>query len=336
MMNSIQAPIGIGLVGTGYAAKVRAEVVNAEPRAKLIGIAGNTPEKVQAFANTHQTQQFQNWQALINSSDVDLVIIANLNSVHAEIARAALFAGKHVVVEYPLALDVSTAESLIALANNKQRLLHVEHIELLGGVHQSLLATLPQIGIPFYARYATVTPQRPAPEKWTFNHTQFGFPLIGALSRLHRFTTTFGPVTQVSCQTNYIPMPDRDPAYYSTCMCSAQFQFANGLLLDIVYGKGEALWTPERKLEIHGDRGAIIFNGDQGVLVNHDGEQPIVTTGRKGLFARDTAAVLDYLLLGTPLYVTIAESLYTLKVAEAARVASETGKMVSIEPSQQR
>jgi Oxidoreductase family, NAD-binding Rossmann fold len=85
--------IGIGLIGTGYAAKVRAEVVNAEPRAKLVGITGNRPDQTQAFATTHQTQVFPNWQALINHSEVQLVIISNLNSAHAEIARAALFAG---------------------------------------------------------------------------------------------------------------------------------------------------------------------------------------------------------------------------------------------------
>jgi biliverdin reductase len=310
-----QPPIGIGLVGTGYAAKVRAEAVNAEPRANLVGITGNTPDKVEAFAVTHATTVFPTWQALINCDAVDLVIIANLNSQHAEIARAALFTGKHVVVEYPLALEVSTAESLIALAQNKGCLLHVEHIELLGGVHQALIAALPEVGTPFYARYATVTPQHPAPTRWTFNHEMFGFPLVGALSRLHRFTHLFGKVAQVT---------------YSSCMCLAQVQFENGVLLDVVYGKGESVWLPERRLEVQGDRGALVFNGDQGLLINAQGEQPLETTGRRGLFARDTAAVLDFLIDGTPLYVDIQASLYTLKVAEAARKSAETSQTVVI------
>lgn len=325
---SLQAPIGIGLVGTGYAAKVRAEVVNAEPRAKLVGIAGNRPESTETFAATHQTQVFSNWQALINHSEVQLVIIANHNHAHAEIARAALFAGKHVVVEYPLALEVSTAESLMALAQNQGCLLHVEHIELLGGVHQALLAALPQVGTPFYARYATITPQHPAPQKWTFNHELFGFPLMGALSRLHRFTNAFGQVTQVGCQANYLP--SSVPGYYASCLCSAQLRFASGLIADVIYGKGEGVWVPERQLEVQGDRGALVFNGDAGVLINAQGEQPLETTGRRGLFARDTAAVLDHLLEGQPLYVTLAESLYTMRIAEAARKAAETGQVVQM------
>ena len=320
--------VGIGIVGTGYAAKVRAEVVNAEPRATLIGVAGHTPETVAAFAQTHNTQAFPNWQALIHSDNVNVVIVSNLNSEHPAIARAALFAKKHVIVEYPLAIEVSEAESLIALAKNQNCLLHVEHIELMGGVHQSLIANLPKVGTPFYARYATIVPQRPAPKKWTFNHEQFGFPLMGALSRLHRFTHIFGEVKSVSCRVNY--QESDDPAYYSTCQCSGQFLFKNGLLLDVIYGKGEALWQPERKLEVHGDRGALIFDGDRGSHITSNGPIELDVPGRRGLFSRDTAAVLDHLLEQKPLYVTLAESLYTLKVAEAARRSAEIGQSIEL------
>ncbi|MGI0490676.1 Gfo/Idh/MocA family protein [Alkalinema pantanalense CENA528] len=327
---TLTPPIGVGLIGTGYAAKVRAEVINEEPRAQLIGVAGHTRDKLDVFATTHQTQAFDSWQGVVNSSAVDLVIISNLNADHAAIARAALFAGKHVVVEYPLALDVSEAESLIALAANQKRLLHVEHIELMGGVHQALLENLSKIGNPFYARYATINPQRPAPQKWTFNHQLFGFPLTGALSRLHRFTHAFGQVTSISCRVNYQHTNGVDPAYYSSCLCSVQLQFQQGLILDVIYGKGEALWQTERKLEVHGSQGGLIFDGDNGMWVNAQGSHNLAVGTRRGLFAKDTAAVLDHLFEGKPLYVTVQESLYTLKVAEAARRSAETGQVIEI------
>lgn len=325
----VNSPVRIGLVGTGYAAKVRAEAINAEPRATLAGVVGYQPDKTAAFAATHATVAVESWQQLINS-DLDLVVIANLNSQHGEIARAALFAGKHVVVEYPLALSASEGESLVALAKTQQRLLHVEHIELLGGVHQTLRQTLPQIGTPFYARYATMTPQHPAPQKWTFHHEQFGFPLIGALSRLHRLVDAFGPVASVYCQANYLNSAQNPPPYYAACLCSAQLRFTSGLVADVIYGKGEAVWSPERKLEVQADRGAIVFTGDEGLLINAAGSQPLTLPGRRGLFARDTAAVLDYLLNDQPLYVDVADSLYTLKVAEAAKRSAEIGQVVNL------
>ena len=54
---------------------------------------------------------------------------------------------------------------------------------------------------------------------------------------------------------------------------------------------------------------------------------------RRGLFAKDTAMVLDHLTIGTPLYVTSEASLYSLKVADAARQSTATGIAVKIDVS---
>ena len=317
--------IRVGLVGTGYAAKLRAEAVNQDDRAKLVGVVGHSADKTAEFSQLHQTEVFNHCQELINA--VDLVIICGVNSEHSEIAESALESGKHVVVEYPLAIDLPSALKVVELARSQNRLLHVEHIELLGGVHQAFLRSLSQIGNPFYARYATVTPQHPAPGKWTYDRTLFGFPLVGALSRLHRLIHAFGQVESVSCQNRYWNLEhDR----YSGCLSKAQLQFKNGVMADVLYGKGETLWTSERKLEAQGDRGAVIFDGDQGTLINSVGTSAIEVGARRGLFNKDTTAVLDHLLNGTPLYLQLEESLYTLRVAIAAQQAAEQGKTVTI------
>lgn len=320
--------IRVGLVGTGYAAKLRAETVNQDDRAKLVGVAGHTPEKTTEFGHIHQTQTFNAWQDLVLGDAIDLVIISGVNSEHGTIVKAALESGKHVVVEYPLAIDVDEATQVIDLAKQQKRLLHVEHIELLGGVHQAFIQALPQIGTPFYARYATVTPQHPAPRKWTYNPKLFGFPLVAALSRLHRLTHAFGKVETVSCQNRY---SEAQAPYYSGCMCIAQLRFASGLIADVVYGKGEMVWTAERKLEVHGDRGALIFDGDEGAIVNSEGAAALAVGSRRGLFAKDTAMVLQHLIEGTPLYVQPEESLYTLKVAAAAQRSVDLGQTVTVE-----
>ncbi len=326
---SVSLPIRVGLVGTGYAAKMRAETVNADSRAKLIGVAGHTPEKTQEFGHVHQTQSFNIWTELVKNPHIDLVIVSGVNRDHGTIVQSALSAGKHVVVEYPLSLTVREAEAAIALATSRNLLLHVEHIELLGGVHQALINALPQIGTPFYARYVTMTPQNPAPQKWTFHPDLFGFPLVGALSRLHRLTHAFGEVATVACQNRYWrSTPDSD--YYSACVCAAQLRFKSGLIAEVVYGKGEAVWQPERKFEVQGETGGLIFDGDGGVLINQEGGHSIEVAGRRGIFARDTTAVLDCLIDGTPLYVTPENSLYTLRVAEAARRSAETGDVVHV------
>ena len=81
---------------------------------------------------------------------------------------------------------------------------------------------------------------------------------------------------------------------------------------------------------MQGSLGAIAFSGNQGKLLTAQGERMIAVEPRKGLLAQDTKAVLDYLIEGAPLYVSAAESLYALEVADALRRASEQNEIVTI------
>ncbi|MUL37998.1 Gfo/Idh/MocA family protein [Gloeocapsopsis dulcis] len=316
--------VRVGIIGTGYAAKLRAETFQKHEQAQVIAIVGHTPEKTQEFAQTYQTEALPSWDELVAQPDIDLVVISNINKEHGAIATAALQNNKHVIVEYPLALDVNEAENLITLAQKQGKMLHVEHIELLGGLHQALKQNLPAIGNVFYARYATVTPQRPAPHKWTYHKELFGFPLIAALSRLHRLTDLFGEVASVSCQNRYWG----EGEFYQSCLCTAQLKFTRGAIAEVTYGKGETLWQDERKFEVHGEKGGLIFEGDAGKLIQAAETTPIEIGSRRGLFAKDTEMVLDHLFTGADIYITPTASLYTLKVADAARRSAEIGETI--------
>ncbi|GAB1539602.1 Gfo/Idh/MocA family oxidoreductase [Scytonema sp. NUACC21] len=315
-------PVRVGLVGTGAAAKLRAEAFVQDKRSHLVAIAGNTPEKTEAFAKSYETEMVNSWEHLVEREDVDLVVVCTVNRDHGAVVHKALKNSKHVVVEYPLSLDVAEAEELIALSKRQNRLLHIEHIEILGGVHQALKQHLPQVGQPFFARYNTIKPEHPAPRKWTYNHELFGFPLIGALSRLHRLVDLFGDVMSVNCHNRFWTV---QTDYYQSCFCEAVLSFNSGLLAHVIYGKGETLWHPERKFEVHGENGGLIFNDDTAILIQAGERKPIEVGTRRGLFAKDTTMVLDCLIHGTPLYITPEQSLYTLKVADAARRSAEEG-----------
>ncbi|AFZ45781.1 oxidoreductase domain protein [Halothece sp. PCC 7418] len=321
--------IRIGIIGTGFAAQRRAEAFAEDDRAEVIAVAGHRPESRDTFCQTYSIKGYDSPQELIANPDLDLVVICNINAEHGNLAQAALEADKHVVVEYPLSLNPEQAQYLITLAKQKNKLLHVEHIELLGGLHNAIREWLPKIGNVFYARYSTINPQRPAPDKWTYHKQLFGFPFSGALSRFHRFTDLFGKVNTVNCYTRYWERENRDQ--YLACLNHAQLQFETGLLADVIYGKGEVFWQPNRDFELHGDQGTLIFVGSEGKLVRGEEETPIEVGSRRGLFAKDTAFVLDYLTANQPLYLPVESSYYATRVADAARVAAETGKTIFLE-----
>lgn len=321
---SVTRPVRVGLVGTGYVATRRAEALLGDDRAHLIAVAGHDKENTEAFCKTYGAYRLETWQQLVGEASLDVAIVSSINRDRGEIVRAALEAGKHVITEYPLSLDPREAKALIEFAKVRGKLLHVEHIELLGGLHQAMRQALPEIGNVFYARYVTLSPQHPVEQRWSYNRELFGFPLSAALSRVHRFTDLFGSVETVNCRSRFWDTAD---GYYAACLCAAQLNFRSGLIAEITYGKGEVFWQAERTFELHGDRGTLIFAGETGTLVRGEEKIPVEVGSRRGLLAKDTQMALDCLLEGTPLYISPEASLYALEVADAARISSETGRI---------
>ena len=324
--------VRVGMVGTGFVARLRAEALQTLPQAQLVAVAGRTIPESQSFAQQYGAVAVEDWQALVDYPDLDLIVVCHINRDHGKVVAAALERDRHVVVEYPLALSAEAAQPLLTLAQAKQRLLHIEHIELLGGTHRALKANLDGVGQPIYARYCTLSPKHPAPQTWTYSPELFGFPLVGALSRLHRLIDCFGPVTRVYCQNHYgefTPGP-AGMTCYTTCLCTAQLTFAIGVIAEVTYGKGDGIWAPTRRLEVTGSQGYLCFDGDRGKITDGAGDRTIEVGSRRGLFATDTAQVIDHLLTGKALYCTPEASLYTLQVATAAQQSATSGSVVDV------
>lgn len=315
--------IGVGLVGTGAAAKRRAAALQGEPRGQLVAVRGRDRARVERFAASLGAQPFVEAAELVALPSVDLVIVATVNCDRGEIVRAALTAGKHVVVEYPLALEPQTAWELVALARERQLLLHVEHIELLGSVHAIARECLPRLGPIFRARYRTVAPKHPAPRRWSYHREQLGYPLCGALSRVHRVLDLLAPsqgaAVAVAGRSRFW---DGGDGYFRACWCEAEWEFAGGAVATVAYGKGEAFWLPERVLEIWGERGRLALSAERGALIDAAGVTDLSVAPTRGSFAADTTAVFDYLETGTPLYVSVEASCRALEIADAARRAA--------------
>ena len=326
MIKNKSFPLQIGIIGTGYAAKKRAEAIKSDSRAKLIAVTGNNQPRLREFCATHSAEAVDSWARLVNSSDLDLIFICTVNQGCGAIAKAAILAGKHVVVEYPLALEASIAAEVIELAATKQKLLHVEHIEIIGGLHQAVKQYLPQIGRVFHASYSTITPQHSVARSWKYHQAMFGFPLAAALSRIHRLTDLFGAVNNLTCNNRYWNVTDSK--YFTACFCNANLNFKSGITASITYGKGNIFYDSDRTWEIYGEQGKIVFDGQQGTLMLKDHQQEIPIASRRGLFALDTSMVLDYLWEQKPLYIQPQASLYALQVANAAEESSLTGQIV--------
>jgi len=124
IMNETPSPVRVALIGYGYAGKTfHAPLIRSVPGLELVVVVSRDASKVNAdmsgvdvVATPHD---------VMTNPDIDLVVIASPNDTHAPLARAALQAGKHVVVDKPFAIDLSQARELAALAAEQDRVLSV-------------------------------------------------------------------------------------------------------------------------------------------------------------------------------------------------------------------
>jgi len=118
------SPIGVGLVGYGFAGQTfHAPVLAAVPGLRLAAVASSQPDKVRR--DWPQAAVVPDVYALVARQDVQLVVVATPNAQHHPVARAALLAGRHVVVDKPFTLDAAEARDLAAMAAHLRRVLSV-------------------------------------------------------------------------------------------------------------------------------------------------------------------------------------------------------------------
>jgi len=123
--------VAIGLVGLGYWGPNLARAIDAAPQADLAAICDTDASLLERAARKHpRARTFSTAEAMLAEADVEAVAIATPAATHFGLARAALKAGKNVLVEKPMAGTAAEAEELIALAEAKERVLMPAHVFL--------------------------------------------------------------------------------------------------------------------------------------------------------------------------------------------------------------
>jgi predicted dehydrogenase len=107
--------VRVGLIGSQFISSLHAEALRACTAAELVAVASPTPGHAQAFAAKFGIPRvFTDYRHLVECQDVDLVVIGAPNDLHCPMTLAAAAAGKHVVCEKPLCLNLAKADAMIA------------------------------------------------------------------------------------------------------------------------------------------------------------------------------------------------------------------------------
>jgi dihydrodiol dehydrogenase / D-xylose 1-dehydrogenase (NADP) len=106
-----------GILGCGNIAHDFSLALNALPNAKITAVAARDADRAERFADNHNADKaYSDYQQLVNDPNVDIIYVATIPELHRHHAELALQAGKHVLIEKPLATTVEDAEAIQSLA----------------------------------------------------------------------------------------------------------------------------------------------------------------------------------------------------------------------------
>ena len=110
------------VIGTGFIGPQHVDAIRRGGLADVVVVASNDGPQAEAVARAlgieHHTTDVA---SVLNDPTIDVVHICTPNATHADLARAALRAGKHVVLEKPIALTADDANELVAVARETGR-----------------------------------------------------------------------------------------------------------------------------------------------------------------------------------------------------------------------
>ncbi len=304
--------LNVGIVGYGFMGRAHSNAyrrvnqffdVAYEPVLKAV--AARTRGRAEDFAHRWGWQRVEtDWRRLVEAPDIDIIDIASPNNTHHEITLAAAAAGKMILCEKPLAMNLAQGREMTEAVEKSGRpnmvWFNYRRVPAISLARQMIEEG--RLGKVFHYRATylqdwTISPKVPVggPGTWRLDHEVAGAGVSGDLST-HNIDTAIwlnGPISRVSGMTE-IFIKDRHRADGSAArveiddVCTFLARFANGsngTFEATRYARGR---KNKNSFEVNGEKGSIYFDLEdmhQLQYFNHDdaghvqGWRTILVTG---------------------------------------------------------
>lgn len=243
---------------------------NGCPDANVVAIASRTRAKAEELAREFEIPRvYDDWHDLIADPGIDAVCVTTPNDLHHEMTIAACMAGKHVLVEKPLAMNSQQGRAMVEAAERANVVLMVHQNQRFFPVHEVAKQILETgaIGpvLSLRARWSHAGPEYWSPEgAWFFEPERAGHGALFDLG-IHKFDLirylTGKEAAQISAFTatldKQIKVEDNGVAI---------LRFADGTL-----GVVEASWTSppnENSIRLYGTRGYLQVGSDSAYPIS--------------------------------------------------------------------
>jgi scyllo-inositol 2-dehydrogenase (NADP+) len=343
--------IGVGLVGYGYAGRVfHSALVERAPGLELRAVMTRDPARREQAARERGVATYATLADLVADPAIDLVVIATPHDTHAALAVAALEAGKHVVVDKPLAITLAEADRLVDVARRADRMLSAFHNRRWDWDYLTVKRVLAAglIGKPYLFETAVLNYRAPR-DTWRATTATMGSLVHdwGAHLIDHALQLVPAPIARVYCRIAR-PRPLPEIGNYARL----DLTFADGTLYAIE--TGNLARVPKPRWYVVGDQGALVKHGldpqerafvqtgnpdDAAELPEEKARVTTIAAGlpvemiidsERGSWTGYYANVSAHLNEGAPLAVTAAQAREVIRVLDAAVRSAASGEVVTL------
>ncbi|MBI2222208.1 MAG: Gfo/Idh/MocA family oxidoreductase [Acidobacteria bacterium] len=120
--------VRVGVIGLGIMGELYSKIYACHPWARLVAVSSRRQARVDEIRSRHDVPEgYTDYRDMLDRAGLDAVVVATPDHHHAAPARAALEAGRHVLVEKPFTTSVSEADELIDLARRTRRHIQVAY-----------------------------------------------------------------------------------------------------------------------------------------------------------------------------------------------------------------
>jgi predicted dehydrogenase len=326
---------GAGIVGLGRVSRGHARALQGAKNARLVAACDIDPQRVERFTGEYDCAGETSLDRLLARQDVDAVLIALPHGLHEEAVIAAARAGKHIMVEKPMAMEVGACDRMIAAAKEHGIQLFIAHTERFIAATRTAKELLDsgEVGTPVFATDVWYQPfRRETRQPWMLDRSRGGgFLQMAGSHMIDRLVYLLGsPVksARASVRTAYHPDVKCDDAVL------AFLELENGT--PCTFATTSYKDTPNAGVEAHAVEllctdGMVKVDQRRRVYVSRGGKYEEVPVPDNHAVRIEWDAFTDSIESGSPPPVSLDHARHVVAVMEACEESSRTGKTVVIE-----
>ncbi len=276
-MSKNQSPIGVAIAGLGFGEAVHLPALKANPELMPVALWHPNSERLHKACQEHDLTGYNEWSALLADQKVEAIILATPPGPRFELAREALTAGKHLLLEKPVALHADQVAALqrLAIGSRLSVAVDFEYRAVPLFMQAQRLLAKGAVGTPWLVKLDWLMSSRAnASRPWNwYSQAEAGGGVIGALGT-HAFDILHwlcGPTSSVNGLLSTSIRKRPDPKSGESIEVSSEDVALAQLKLDTAQGsdlpaqvslsavalQGRGCW-----LEIYGSKGSIVLGSD--------------------------------------------------------------------------